>query len=91
MEDGNRSIAYFKMHKNLTTDLKPNEGYLSWSEKCHNEANAYFEVLFRCKGMIHNDYRNAFFTNVSFNPHRIYTNHFEIIKADYKNFYRSFN
>ncbi|MBG9754347.1 HEPN domain-containing protein [Lysinibacillus sphaericus] len=66
MKDENSSIAYFKMHKNLTTDLKSDEDYLRWSEKCLNEANAYFEVSFRCKDMIHNDYRNAFLTNVSF-------------------------
>ncbi|OAB40868.1 hypothetical protein PMSD_00830 [Paenibacillus macquariensis subsp. defensor] len=66
MENENRSIAYLKMHKNPTTDLKSDEDYLRWSEKCLNEANAYFEVSFRCKDMIHNDYRNAFLTNVSF-------------------------
>ncbi|MES1047566.1 hypothetical protein BLX88_19605 [Bacillus obstructivus] len=66
MEDENRSIAYLKMHKNPTKDLKSDEDYLRWSEKCLNEANAYFEVSFRCKDMIHNEFRNAFLTNVSF-------------------------
>ncbi|WP_121616326.1 HEPN domain-containing protein [Virgibacillus halodenitrificans] len=66
MENENSSIAYLKMHKNPTTDLKSEEDYLRWSEKCLNEANAYFEISFRCKDMIYNDYSNAFLTNVSF-------------------------
>lgn len=66
MEGENRSITYLKMHKNPTTNLKSDEDYLRWSEKCLTEANAYFEVSFRCKDMILNENRNAFLTNVSF-------------------------
>lgn len=66
MKDENRSIAYLKMHKNPPTDLKSDEDYLRWSKKCLNEADAYFEVSFRCKDMIYSNYSNAFLTNVSF-------------------------
>ncbi|MGG0718215.1 HEPN domain-containing protein [Robertmurraya massiliosenegalensis] len=66
MVDKNRSIAYLKMDKNPITDLKSDEDYSNWADKCLNEANAYFEVSYRCKDMMFNDYRNAFFTNVSF-------------------------
>lgn len=54
------------MHKNPTKDLKSDEDYLTWAEKCLNEANVYFEVSFRCKDMIFTESRNAFLTNVSF-------------------------
>lgn len=58
MEDEDQSIAYFKMDENAITELKSDEDYLRWSEKCLNEANAYFEVSWKCKDMFYSNHRN---------------------------------
>ena len=66
MKNEDDSIAYFKMHKNPATSLKTEEDYLKWSKKCLIEANAYYEVSFRCKDMMLSQHGNAVFTNISF-------------------------
>lgn len=66
MENENYSIAYLNMGKNPVTELKSDEDYSRWANNCLNEANAYFEVAFRCKDMIFTKHMNALLTNVSF-------------------------
>ncbi|MFF2795593.1 HEPN domain-containing protein [Lysinibacillus xylanilyticus] len=66
MTKSSKILAYLKMQKNPVQDLKSNEDYFNWSKKCQKEANAFYNVSYRCIDMMLSDNRNAFFTNVSF-------------------------
>lgn len=66
MKDEKSSKAYLKMDKNPTSSLKTEKDYLRWSENCLREANAFYEISFRCKDMMLSKYDNALLTNVSF-------------------------
>lgn len=66
MTESSKTLAYLKMDKNPNKSLISDEDYINWSKECHKEANAFYNVSYRCIDMMLGDNMNAFFTNVSF-------------------------
>ncbi|MCO8193075.1 hypothetical protein [Anaerofustis sp. NSJ-163] len=50
---------YLDMAKNPMRELKTKEDYEIWAKECYNSAEAFYEVIFRCKEMI---FRNKYDT-----------------------------
>lgn len=59
-------MFYFQMDKNPVKELKTDEDYEKRSEGCYRQAEAFYQVSYRCKDMLFGENMDAVFTNIAF-------------------------